>query len=92
MTRGPVKVFAGAAATTGEAPPDVEISASASADELTARERPRTRMRTVGPGARTEDFTRRENMPEGLEPGETHRGVRIERRVAGTLPEAERAR
>lgn len=86
-------VFAGAEAETTAPPPDVEIAARASAAELRALERPRTHMEVSGgEGVRKDDVTRRESLPERLEPGRRYRDVRIRRWVAGRLPMVESER
>ena len=78
---------------TGESRPDVEIEASASADELRALDRPRTELSVRGGADVREDgSSRRENLPERLEPGETYRDVRVYRRLAGRLMTSEEDR
>ena len=84
--------IAGAASETsaGESRPDVEIEASASAEELRALERPRTELNVKGAGdVREDDCSRRENLPLRLEPGATYRDVRMHRRLAGRLVTSE---
>jgi hypothetical protein len=86
------EVIGGAASETsiGESGPDVEIEASASADELRALERPRVELSVKGgDDVREEDSTRRENLPRRLEPGATYRDVRVYRRLAGRLVTSE---
>lgn len=82
------EVIAGTASETrpGESRPDVEIEASASAEELRALERPRTELSVKGAGdVREDDSSRRENLPRRLEPGATYRNIRVHRRLAGRL-------
>jgi hypothetical protein len=81
-------MIAGAASetSTAESRPDVEIEASASAEELRALARPRTQLSVKGGGdVRQDDSSRRENLPRRLEPGTTYRDVRVYRRLAGRL-------
>jgi hypothetical protein len=70
--------------------PDVEIEASARAEELRALERPRTELSVKGGGdVREDDSSRRENLPRRLEPGATYRKIRVHRRLAGRLATTE---
>jgi hypothetical protein len=65
---------------------DVEVEARATAEEISFLESPRTRIRVTGaPEARGYEFTKRENLPDTVEPGETYRDVRVRRRVGGRL-------
>ena len=71
--------------SVGDAP-DVEIQASACAEELRALEPGRTESEVTGDSdLRKEDFGRRENMPPRLEPGVVYKEIRIHRRIAGRL-------
>lgn len=86
------EVIAGRASETsaGESRPDVEIEASASAEELRALERPRTELSVKGAGdVREDESSRRENLPRRLEPGAAYRDVRVRRRLAGRLVTSE---
>lgn len=81
-----ISAAAAADADFAESDADVAVTAHAAADEIRHLEEPRTRVRVTGtPGARAYDFAKRENLPEPVEPGETYRDVRIERRVGGRL-------
>jgi hypothetical protein len=85
-------VIAGTASETrpGESRPDVEIEASASAEELRALERPRTELSVKGAGdVREDDSSRRDNLPCQLEHGVKYREVRVHRRLAGRLVTSE---
>lgn len=85
------EVIAGRASETsaGESRPDVEIEASASAEELRALERPRTELSVKGAGDVCEDeSSRRENLPRRLEVA-AYRDVRVRRRLAGRLVTSE---
>jgi hypothetical protein len=67
---------------------DVEVKAHATAEEISFLESPRTRIRVTGtPEARGYEFTKRENLPDTAEPGDTYRDVRVRRRVGGRLVE-----
>jgi hypothetical protein len=69
--------------STGELP-EVEIEASATANEVRALEDARTESSVSGKGeVRKEDFTRRKGLPHRLEPGAVYRDVRIHWRLAG---------
>jgi hypothetical protein len=57
-----------------ELPPEIETGASASARRVRFRKRPETEVRFVGDG---EERTRRENLPDEVEPGVTYRDVRV---------------
>ena len=65
---------------------DVEVVASVTADEVQAKERPRTSLGITGDGAHRSDVSHRENLPQRLEPETVYRDVRLHRRVAGRLP------
>ena len=54
---------------------DVEVVASAEAEELQAKERPQTRLSVIGKGARRSDEPRREKLPPRVEPGTVYRDV-----------------
>jgi hypothetical protein len=89
----PQAEIAGAASETipsESRPPDVEIEASASAEELRALERPRVQLSVKG-GAdvREDDSSRRENLPHRLEPGAAYRDVRVYRLLSGRLVTSE---
>jgi hypothetical protein len=74
----------------GESLPDVEIEASASAEEVRALERPRTELSVKGGNdVRKDESSRREGLPRRLEPGATYRDVRVHRRLAGRLVTSE---
>jgi hypothetical protein len=86
--REPAEISAavGAEAEFADWRADVEVNAHATAEEVTFLERPRTRTRVTGtPEARAYEFTKRENLPDPVEPGETYRDVRVRRRVGGRL-------
>ena len=88
--QGEVIAVAASETITGESPPDVEIEASASAEELRALERPRTELSVKGGNdVRKDESSRRENLPRRLEPGATYRDVRVHRRLAGRLVTSE---
>jgi hypothetical protein len=81
-----VEVSAGASSETrSPGPPDVEITASASAREIKALDRVETRLEVTGGDVEREDTSRRENLPPSLEPGTAYRDVRVHRRVGGRL-------
>lgn len=66
--------------------PDIEVVASVTADEVQAKERPRTSLGVTGDGAHRSDASRRENLPDRLEPETVYRDVRLHLRVEGRLP------
>ena len=72
-----------------ESPPDLEISASVSAREVTFRRVPHVET-TFGPDGESSVDSGRENLPDRVEPGVTHRGVRaFYRAVSRPWPHAE---
>ena len=66
---------------------DVQVVASVEAEELQAKERPRTRLSVIGKAVHRHDEPRRENLPPRIEPGTVYRDVRVYRRVEARLPE-----
>jgi hypothetical protein len=83
---GEVFVVAGAEAEFADWRADVEVDARIAADEVRYLEKPRTRTRVTGtPEPRRHEFTKRENLPDPVEPGRTYRNVRVRRRVGGRL-------
>jgi hypothetical protein len=87
-SRQPSEVFAvaGAEADYADWRADVEVDARVAADEVRYLEEPRTRIRVTGtPEPRRHEFTKRENLPAPVEPGQTYRNVRVRRRVGGRL-------
>ncbi|WP_241474673.1 hypothetical protein [Nocardiopsis xinjiangensis] len=60
--------------------PDVEISARASADEVTFHRVPDVRTTFGGDGESTVEGGR-ENLPHGVDPGTTHRRIRARYRA-----------
>jgi hypothetical protein len=88
MGHEPPEISAGAGADTdfGDWRADVELDARAAAVEVRHLDTPRTRIRVTGTAeARRRDFTRRENLPDPVEPGRTYRNVDVRRRVGGKL-------
>ncbi len=77
---------AGAEAEFADWRADVEVDARIAADEVRYLEKPQTRIRVTGtPKTRRHEFTKRENLPDRVEPGQTYRNVRVRRRVGGGL-------
>jgi hypothetical protein len=66
--------------------PDVEIVASAAADELRFDTEPRVRVRFPGTGERdSQQVTRRQNLDKPVEPGKTYRRVFAATRISSRL-------
>ncbi|WP_037411493.1 hypothetical protein [Candidatus Solirubrobacter pratensis] len=66
--------------------PDVEIFASAAADELRFDAQPEVRVTFPGTGARdSRQLTRRENIDTPVQPGKTYRRVRVATRIRSRL-------
>ncbi|GAA2169665.1 hypothetical protein [Actinomadura napierensis] len=69
-----------------EREPDVEISASAEADELVVREPADVTERTTAePEGDAESSTERHNLPRSTEANTTYRHIRISHRLAARL-------
>ncbi|WP_395107710.1 hypothetical protein [Actinomadura sp. SCN-SB] len=69
-----------------EREPDVEISASARADELVVHEKPEIEENThTSPDGDSEIRTERTNLPGSTEPGTVYRDIRIDHRLAARL-------
>lgn len=64
--------------------PDVEISASASADEVTFHQVPKVRT-TFGEDGESTVEGDRENLPQGVGPGTTHRRIRAHYRAVSRV-------
>jgi hypothetical protein len=73
-------------ATDDAAEADVEIVASAAADELVFHTRPKVRVSFPGTGERdSEQVTRRQNIDTPVQPGKTYRAVRVATRISSRL-------
>jgi hypothetical protein len=67
---------------------DVEITASAAADELRFDAEPEVRVRFPGKGKRDSDqVTTRQNVDRPVQPGKTYRRVFATTRVSSALPD-----
>lgn len=64
--------------------PEVEIGASASADEVTFHQVPEVRT-TFGEDGESTVEGSRENLPQGVEPGTSHRRVRAHYRAVSRV-------
>jgi hypothetical protein len=70
--------------------PDVEIAASARADEVRFECKPEVRVRAYANAPATaESVSERENLPDELEPGVTYRNVSVRWRLAARLDDAD---
>jgi hypothetical protein len=70
--------------------PDVEIAASARADEVRFECKPEVRVRAYADAPATaESVSERENLPDELEPGVTYRNVSVRWRLAARLDDAD---
>lgn len=68
--------------------PDIELSASARADEIVFEEVPETGVEFTGEAiAESRSGSNRENLPEKLEPGEVWRNIRIDWGAAAWVEE-----
>jgi hypothetical protein len=66
--------------------PDVEIAASAAADELRFQARPEVRVSFPGTGQRnSHQVTKRQNIDTPVQPGRTYREVVVATRIASRL-------
>jgi hypothetical protein len=66
-------------------PPDVELAASARADELRFHRRPEVRVSYPGSGARASGQRTTRNIDSPVEPGRAYRHVRAATRIASRL-------
>ena len=66
--------------------PDIEFTANVKAKELRFEEVPETEVRFTGePGHESASGTDRENLPDEVEPGVTHREPKVRLRIASAL-------
>jgi len=66
--------------------PDVEIAASARADEVRFACKPEVRVRAYADAPATaESVSERDNLPDEIEPGTTYRNVSVRWRLAARL-------
>jgi hypothetical protein len=73
-------------ASGGDPEPDVEIDASASAEELRFGARPEVRVSFPGDGARQSgQVTERRNVESPVRPGRTYRRVVVSTRISSRL-------
>jgi hypothetical protein len=70
-----------------ERPPDVEIAAAVTADELRFECKPEVRV-VADSAARAESASDRENLPDELEPGVTYTSFAVRWRAAAWLSDA----
>jgi hypothetical protein len=70
--------------------PDVEIAASARADEVRFECKPHVRFRAYADAPATaESVSERDNLPDEVEPGITYRNISVRWRLAARLDDAE---
>jgi hypothetical protein len=72
-------------------PPDVEVSVSLKAGELTLHAPLRVQARTYPEGAERLDERVRENLPSEPKRGDTHRDVRVHGRLGARLADEDPA-